>query len=270
MKLALAGVTILAASGDDGAASFLARRVRHGEWCWSVSKIGLQVSFPASSLWVTGVGATLGAGVGEPEIACSWNATGPAANTNSSILITSGGGFSTALKRPSWQDGHHTEEGRGVPDLAIVGHAYSVVIGQSWVTADGTSAAAPALGGMLSLINSELLAEGLPTLGFLNTLLYSNLTTESIFKDVTQGDNRCGASGYPCCGGYDAGEGWDAVTGLGVQNWERLRDAVFSFPELVNATAAPLPDEEVARLEAAAVADVAAEVVEQALGAANL
>merc|ERR1740121_3369424 len=177
MKLALAGVTILAASGDDGAASFLARRVRHGEWCWSVSKIGLQVSFPASSLWVTGVGATLG----------------PGANTNSSILITSGGGFSTALKRPSWQDGHHTEEGRGVPDLAIVGHAYSVVIGQSWVTADGTSAAAPALGGMLSLINSELLAEGL------TTLLYSNLTTKSIFKDVTQGDNRCGVAGYPCC-----------------------------------------------------------------------
>merc|ERR1719203_2365256 len=85
MKLAAAGVTILVASGDDGAASFLARKQLHGETCWSVPLVGLQVSWPASSEWVTGVGATIGAGIGEKEIACSVNATGPAAATNASI-----------------------------------------------------------------------------------------------------------------------------------------------------------------------------------------
>lgn len=251
MKLSLAGVTILAASGDDGAASFLARRPRHGNWCWSVESVGLQVSFPASSEWVTGVGGTLGAGLGETEIACSINATGPAAETNSTVLITTGGGFSQALKRPRWQDGHHNETGRGVPDLSIASHAYATVIGQNWVTADGTSAASPALAGMLSLINAELVGKNLPTIGFLNTLIYSNKTLAAIFTDVVQGDNKCGAAGYTCCGGYDAGEGWDAVTGLGVPSWKKLREAVLKFPELLSATPEP-PAEEVDREEIAA------------------
>merc|ERR1719203_1385367 len=100
MKLALRGVTILVASGDDGAASFLARKYLHGRPCWSIPLVGLQVSWPASSEWVTSVGATIGAGLGvEPEVACSVNASGPAAETNFSILITTGGGYSQVLKR---------------------------------------------------------------------------------------------------------------------------------------------------------------------------
>lgn len=222
-KLALAGVTILVASGDDGAASFLARKLLHGEECWSVPLVGLQVSWPASSAWVTAVGATLGAATGKREIACSVNATGPAAQ-GTDPLITTGGGFSQALKRPTWQGAHSDEDGRGIPDVSLVGHAYAVVIGGRWVTVDGTSAAAPTFGGMLSLINSKLIAQGKPTIGFLNYMMYTNAS--SAFIDVVEGDNRCAATGYPCCGGYDAVVGWDATTGLGVPNWAALQAAL--------------------------------------------
>jgi hypothetical protein len=49
----------------------------------------------ARSKYATSVGATQGPEAGQPEIACS-SATGG--------LITTGGGFSTYVKRPDWQD----------------------------------------------------------------------------------------------------------------------------------------------------------------------
>mmetsp|Transcript_62169 Transcript_62169/g.162903 ORF Transcript_62169/g.162903 Transcript_62169/m.162903 type:complete len:106 (+) Transcript_62169:1122-1439(+) len=102
-----------------------------------------------------------------------------------------------------------------------------MVVGGRWLSVDGTSASAPTLGGMLSLINSELIAVGRPTVGFLNQLLYAT-TSRSIFSDVTEGDNRCARVGAPCCGGYDAGPGWDAVTGMGSIDWQKLRDAIMA------------------------------------------
>lgn len=142
-------------------------------------------------------------------------------------MITSGGGYSQRIQTPSWQAGHVDGQGRGVPDLALVGHGYSMVVGGRWVTVDGTSASAPTLGGMISLINAKLKAMGKPSVGFLNPLLYSN-TSSSVFFDVTEGDNRCARSGAPCCGGYDAAPGWDPTTGLGVPDFARLQAMVLA------------------------------------------
>lgn len=228
--LALQGVTILVASGDDGAASSIARSRRHGE-CWAVEILGLQADWPASSPWVTGVGATLGAASRDPEVVCSVNATGPAAEAAGKFppLITSGGGFSDLNSRPPWQEGHHSEAGRGVPDISLAGHAYAIVLGGRWLTVDGTSAAAPAFGGMVSLINAERLRRGLPRVGFLNPLLYRN---SSLLNDITEGDNRCASKGAPCCGGYDAGPGWDAASGLGTVDFRKLLE-LFSTESVV-------------------------------------
>jgi len=228
MKLTLQGVTIFVASGDDGAATFLARRQFHGQDCLAVKLLGLQAMWPASSQWVTGVGATIGPASSRPEVVCQPNFTGIRYD-EAEPLITSGGGYSQAFQRPVWQDGRFGQTGRGVPDVALVGHAYAVVLGGEWVTFDGTSAPAPVLAGMLSLINSELLAAGRPSVGFLNQLIYSKAAQErKVFNDITKGDNRCGARGYPCCGGYDATEGWDPVTGLGSLSWQKLRDLIFA------------------------------------------
>ncbi|GJC97740.1 tripeptidyl-peptidase [Colletotrichum higginsianum] len=73
---------------------------------------------------------------------------------------------------------------------------------------DGTSASAPTFAAIIALINDALLAEGRPSLGFLNPWLYSSALPG--LRDVTIGSNRgCGTMGFP------AVEGWDAATGLG-------------------------------------------------------
>jgi trimeric autotransporter adhesin len=100
----------------------------------------------------------------------------------------------------------------------------------------GTSAASPALAGMLALVSQS---QGGVRLGQANNVLY-NLAAQStlyptVFHDVTAGNNSvaCGA-GTPDCGsngfltGYNAGTGYDAATGLGsidatqlVANWTK-------------------------------------------------
>ena len=51
---------------------------------------------------------------------------------------------------------------------------YYIVQDGSDTVIGGTSAAAPTLAGMVSLLNDALLAAGKPTLGFLNYFLYQN------------------------------------------------------------------------------------------------
>lgn len=86
MKLALMGVTLVAASGDDGVAGAPART--------NPSMCGYYPMFPASSPYVTSVGATMGPENGEREVTCQSDMGGYA---------TSGGGFSTLYGVPEWQ-----------------------------------------------------------------------------------------------------------------------------------------------------------------------
>merc|ERR1711972_808512 len=78
MKLGAQGVTIFVSSGDDGVANFQARG--------DAANCGYTPSFPASSPYVTAVGATQGGVTGGSEIVCSSQTGGG---------ITTGGGFST-------------------------------------------------------------------------------------------------------------------------------------------------------------------------------
>jgi len=98
-----------------------------------------------------------------------------------------------------------------------------MVVGGKWVPVDGTSASAPTFAGMVSPLNGRRKANGLTTLGFLNPLLYAN---PAAFNDITIGDNKCASKGTLCCGGYDATEGWDPVTGLGTPDFRKLEVAV--------------------------------------------
>lgn len=75
LKLAAQGVTVLVASGDDGASSPLARDSR--------KSCGYAPSYPATSKYVTAVGATFGPESGRTETACQADLGG---------IITSGGG----------------------------------------------------------------------------------------------------------------------------------------------------------------------------------
>lgn len=230
MKLGVQGVTVIAASGDDGAQSSLARQFT----CSQIHnpQIGLQVNWPASSPYVTAVGATMGVESGREETTCqiqclvdgeqcSRSGAGPA--------ITSGGGYS-AYDKPDYQSGHVQCQGRGVPDVSLAGHAYEIVVGGRSALVDGTSASTPTFGGMVSQVNANRLASGLPPVGFINPAMYQHA---SAFNDITFGDNKCGTFGAggtaKCCGGFDAGPGWDATTGLGSVDFQKF-ETIFVTP----------------------------------------
>jgi kumamolisin len=192
------GVTICCAAGDDGSRD-------------QVNDGGAHVDFPASSAYVLACGGTTLQSSGN-SIASEtvWN-DGPDGGST-------GGGISDVIALPAWQananippsvnPGHRA--GRGVPDVA--GNAdpetgYQVLAdGQSGVVG-GTSAVAPLWAGLIARINQLL---GTPV-GFLNPLLYSQVSNAKAFHDITKGNNDITGD----IGGYPAGPGWDACTGLG-------------------------------------------------------
>ncbi|KAJ7129281.1 tripeptidyl peptidase A [Mycena epipterygia] len=167
--------------------------------------------FPASCPFVTAVGGT----ILFPEQAVAF----------------SGGGFSNYFPRPAYQDeavkgflsklpkgtysGLFNPNGRGIPDVATQSDNFRVFIGGKAFHIGGTSASSPTFTGFVALLNDGRLKKGLPSLGFLNPLLYSKAA--SGFNDITVGNN-------PGCGteGFNATKGWDAITGLGTPDFAKL------------------------------------------------
>jgi kumamolisin len=195
------GVTVLAASGDDGASDGDATDTP-------------TVDFPAASPYVIGCGGT------KLTISGTKILSEQAWNELSNNEGATGGGVSEVFELPSYQQGAGVPKapngfvGRGVPDVA--GDAdpetgYRVVVdGQSSVIG-GTSAVAPLWAGLLALINQSLGTN----VGYVNALLYS-AKTEATFHDITSGNN----------GDYSAGPGWDACTGLGSPDGAALLSAL--------------------------------------------
>lgn len=231
MILGVMGVTIIVAAGDDGITGGHAAR-KSSWYCAYVP------SFPASSPWVTAVGATMGPESGKPEVVCQSDKGGQ---------ITSGGGFSEYYARPSWQEnfvnGYFTHKtpypgynrgGRGYPDVTALGHNYYVYTGGKLGGGSGTSAAAPLVASMVSLVNAARVQAGLSTLGFINPALYNSYKTQSasdpIFLDITEGINNCAAGGHVCCAeGFPATAGWDPVSGLGSIHFQAFKKAFMSL-----------------------------------------
>jgi subtilase family serine protease len=212
-RAAAQGISLLAASGDTGAAQ---PTCRGGSYFRGVS-------FPASDPYITGIGGThldadglTGAYHGEE----AWNE--PATQG------ASGGGFSTIYARPSYQSG--SDRYRGVPDVAYDAAVSSGVLtvwsssgqgpGQVFVFG-GTSVGTPEWSGIVAIADQYAHRR----LGQLNPALYTigrSSSYDQAFHDVTAGNNTF--SGQNTSGatvtikGYDAGPGWDPVTGLGTPN----------------------------------------------------
>jgi|HubBroStandDraft_1064217.scaffolds.fasta_scaffold01307_6 kumamolisin len=195
------GVTVLAASGDDGASDGGASGT-------------LTVDFPAASPYVVGCGGTKltisGSTIGSEQ---AWNEL-------SSNEGATGGGVSEVFALPSYQQSANVPKapngfvGRGVPDVA--GDAdpetgYNVLVDGEQSVIGGTSAVAPLWAGLFALINQSLGAN----VGYVNALLYS-AKVDPTFHDITSGSN----------GGYSAGPGWDACTGLGSPDGAALLTAL--------------------------------------------
>jgi len=239
-KIALRGITIFAASGDQGAPGDA------NPHCTNRAE-PISPLFPAASPFLTAVGATMlqqetlvapppicstytcaNVTLGSPEVTCSY----PTA------LITSGGGFSFYSPMPSWQSTavnsyiksqssslppsqYWNASNRAVPDVSALGHDYLIRNNGVWMDVDGTSCSTPVWAGIATLINDWLLSNGKAPLGFLNPLLYQLGAQSGYFFDITVGNNKCTESSC-CTYGFNAAPGWDAATGLGTPNFQNI------------------------------------------------
>jgi kumamolisin len=196
------GITVCCAAGDNGSSD-------------GVSDGNAHVDFPASSPHVLACGGTsLQAANNKISSEVVWNNTGGGAT---------GGGVSEIFPLPDWQkttdvppsvnSSHFV--GRGLPDIA--GDAdpatgYAVRVDKHQMVYGGTSAVAPLWAGLLALINQQL---GKPV-GYLNPLLYGQLSKSNGFHDISSGNN----------GAYQASNGWDACTGWGSPDGNMLLKAL--------------------------------------------
>ncbi|KAH8913086.1 tripeptidyl-peptidase-like protein [Coniochaeta sp. PMI_546] len=212
-QLAARGVSVLAASGDGGAAG------TGQNLCFTNDGTGQRAfipTFPASCPWVTAIGATENEG---PPVTAAY---------------FSAGGFSNYFGRPSWQDevvlpyvkklassndtkiGLFNQSGRAIPDISAVGSGFSIEYGGGGSVVQGTSASTPVVAAMIALINDARLRAGKPSLGWLNPLLYS-AEVRKVLSDITIGaGDGCSFGDQGGEGGWAAIEGYDCVTGLGV------------------------------------------------------
>ena len=74
--------------------------------------------------------------------------------------------------------------GRAYPDISLLGHAYPTLDGGHWYPVSGTSASAPLVAGMLTLINGERISRGQPAVGFVNPALYALAANATTFRDT--------------------------------------------------------------------------------------
>jgi len=172
------GFNICAASGDDGSSDGLT---------------GKNVDFPSSSPYVTACGGT--------NLVC------PTLNYKDSTTVEvawrdGGGGVSSTFEKPVWQTPIAGAIGpkRCSPDIAMVADpstGVQFIVGGKNVIYGGTSIVSPAMAAYYACLNMKKF--------LLPTLYTASISRPSPYNDLTVGSN----------GAYNAGPGFDLVTGFG-------------------------------------------------------
>ena len=211
------GITVCVAAGDDGSSDAVEDGHAH-------------VDFPASSPYVLSVGGTTITSRDGKLVDVAWKeGDGLRADSGGST----GGGVSAVFPRPDWQRSipivsvnPGSIAGRVVPDLAANADwnasPYLLVVDGSAQPNGGTSAAAPLVAALVTLINADRNGR---RLGYVTPLLYQPASPggppapagSAGCTDVTTGDNVTDK-----LGGYSAGTGFDAVSGWGVPDGKKL------------------------------------------------
>ena len=205
-----AGVTVFAASGDDG------------KYCGGGSEP--DVAYPASDPLAIAVGGTDLDLAGPAET--GWETPD---TTRASGVFGSGGGSSLAFTSPSWQDAANGDNSqRQVPDISADAAIESGFY--SWHdTGDGTGVGFQPSGGTslstaasTGLYVAELGSRGATNggLGDLHSVLYS--APSGTFRDITSSPSINGQ--------FRAAPGYDLVTGLGAPMWSKVVDRLLTQP----------------------------------------
>lgn len=187
-------VTVLASSGDNGAFSD----------DWFGGRPVEELELPASDPLVLGVGGT------------TLTAKPSGAYLSETAWAGAGGGFSHLYARPAYQDGvPGISAMRAGPDVAAdAGHpGPPIVLADGTIeTPVGTSGSTPLWGGVVAQADQYAHHD----LGFVNPAIYRigrSSGYHKAFHDITTGSNDVTAGSSKA--GYQAGPGWDPVTGWG-------------------------------------------------------
>jgi kumamolisin len=217
--VAMLGVTVCVSSGDDGSGD-------------GVGDNRVHVDFPASSPFVLGVGGTMITGTSAKMTESAWWVS--PGQRNGKGAGATGGGVSAVFPRPKWQNvqvrslNSRSIDGRVVPDVSALSGPplYDLIFLGNPAPNGGTSASTPLWAALIARINGKLPAEKQQR--FLTPLLYQNganakPVAASACTDITAGQN----ASHPTPGvGYQAGPGFDAVTGWGTPNGQALLNAL--------------------------------------------
>jgi subtilase family serine protease len=220
-------VTVLASSGDSGAANY----ELDGTNLYPFPSVG----WPASDPLVTGVGGL------QLHLDQNGFRTQPdnVWNDPSSVCTSpcaAGGGLSSVFGRPFYQDevGHVVGGQRGVPDISLnaaVSSSVDVYLGfpglskgPGWYPVAGTSEASPLFSGLVAIADQAAHRD----LGLLNPRLYDlGDRRGSGMVDITRGNNTVTFT-EPSTGktitvnGYSTTRGYDLASGLGSPDGARL------------------------------------------------
>jgi subtilase family serine protease len=241
------GVTVLAASGDQGSTDYMCdpssgcADPANATCCYSTRA----VDWPSSDPLVTAVGGTqlqLNAAGRRTAPDSVWNDLSSTVGVPGPVYTwgSGGGGHSTVFSRPQFQDGVAGTVGgsRGTPDIAMSAAVNGAVdfydttdpSVAGWGIVGGTSEASPLFSGIVALADQ---AAG-HSLGYLNPALYamaerrapdgivpisqgSNTFTFCVAADV-QSDASCASSsdlvtvpGFHANGSYNDATGWGTV-----------------------------------------------------------
>lgn len=195
LRLAASGVNVFVASGDAGSNPDVTGHSSGGP---------TQVEYEASDINVIAVGGT------------TLNLASDGSVDSETAWVGSGGGRSGLFKRQPWQQGAGVPSGteRLVPDVSLAADPNTgacVILHGVRRQIGGTSWSTPVWAGFCALINEARANAGKPALTFLPPQIYK-LVGSANFRDVTHGSN----------GAFNAGPGYDMVTGLGVPNVKQL------------------------------------------------
>lgn len=207
-EAALKGITVLGASGDNGAFN---------------NRTYANVNVPVNFEHVLGCGGIKLEMYDERIISeAVWN------ETTSHEQIGTGGGFSQRISAPYYQEQaiknyidqfpqfepYQKAGGKGIPDIAANAAdatGYAIFFEGNWAKIGGTSLATPLWAALVARMNQNLGYK----LGFFSQYLYALMNSE-VFHQVTEGNNNL----------YLATEGWNPCTGLGAPDGEKLMKAI--------------------------------------------
>jgi subtilase family serine protease len=181
-----------------------------------------QVNWPAVDARVLAVGGTTLQWNGSSRSETVWSSTGGAISTQVPVPA-----YQAGIRKPGDPSTAGAKIFRGSTDVAFNADPYSgqyvyvtpsnVTGGTGWISAGGTSIAAPQWAGLVSIGNAVRAASSKAPLGLLQTSLYTAIAKTASVYATTLSDIKTGSNGS--CGAMcNAGASYDLPTGLGTPN----------------------------------------------------